>query len=114
MPVEAPLPVDTWASWPPASDEPMPSTTISVGRWSRSSALQPTDSAAPPDSSTLRLDGSYVAASELVEQRPGEGVADDEQEVDALDARRVRQTSRRIEALGMAEHEHGAAARARR
>ena len=75
--------------------------------------MQPTDSAAPPDSTTLRLERSYVVAIELVEQRPGEGVADDEQEVDALaldDAPDVD----RVEVLGIGRARTPCRRRARR
>ena len=57
---------------------------MSAGRWERNSCLSGADSGAPPESSTVSEDRSYVAAVELVEQRTREGVADDEEEGDPL------------------------------
>ncbi len=58
VPVVAPPPVDTCDTWPPASDEPSPSTIISVGRWARNSSFRLADSGAPPDSRTVSDDRS--------------------------------------------------------
>jgi hypothetical protein len=58
VPVDTWPDADTWASWPPASDDPSPSTIITVGSLARSCRLVFADSAAPPDRITVRLDRS--------------------------------------------------------
>ena len=81
---------------------------ISDGRCARNSSFKPALSGAPPDSRTRERLQVVRRGVELVEQRPGERVADDQQEVQPLALDQPPDVGG-VEALGDRLHEDGAA-----
>ena len=70
--------------------------------------LTPAESAAPPETTARSDDRSYVVCLDLVDQRAGEGVADDEQDVHALGRDRAEDVGA-VEAFGHARDHQRAA-----